>query len=81
MLLMLCWSSSDDTATVCVLSLPKFFMPVCYNSSHGIHSERPDFVREAASEWCMESESVTLPFERRDDNNTNEAPRAAQSAS
>lgn len=43
-------SSSDDTATVYVLSLPKFFMAVCYNSSHGIHSERPDFVRGAASE-------------------------------
>lgn len=43
-------SSSDDTAAVYVLSLPKFFMPVCYNSSHGIHSERPDFVRGAASE-------------------------------
>lgn len=41
-------SSSDDTATVYVLS--KFFMAACYNSSHGIHSERPDFVRGAASE-------------------------------
>lgn len=29
----------------------------------------------------MMCESVTLPFERRDDNNTNEAPRVAESAS